>query len=257
LAEWIASAENPLTARVMVNRIWQQMIGRGLVRTADNFGKLGERPTHPELLDHLAARFVESGWSVKQLARAIALSSTFAQTSFVAPEVARTDPENRHVSHANRRRLTYEELRDSLLHLGGRLAQDSATPASADGEDGCRRTMFSPIDRRKIDATAAIFDGPDSKSIVPMRAESTTAAQALFLMNNELTLETAKKLAGELTKDSSLVDDRARFERLWLLALGRPPAPDEVAGLPEFVARHGWERLVQAVLGTNEFTYLD
>jgi hypothetical protein len=257
LADWVASARNPLTARVMVNRIWQQMIGRGLVRSPDNFGKLGERPTHPELLDHLAVRFVESGWSVKSLVRQIALSSTFGQASFASPEVARMDPENVHVSHGNRRRLTYEELRDSLLHLGGKLAEGSATPTTPDGEDACRRTMFSPVDRRKIDATAAIFDGPDSKSIVPMRAESTTAAQALFLLNNELTLETAKKLAGELTKDGSAPDDRKRLERLWLLALGRPPGDDEIAGLPEFVAEHGWERLVQAVLGTNEFTYLD
>jgi len=257
LAEWIASADNRLTARVMVNRIWQQMIGRGLVRSPDNFGKLGDRPTHPELLDHLAMRFVESGWSVKSLVRDIALSSTFAQASFASPDVARDDPENTLVSHANRRRLTYEELRDSLLHLGGGLAEGSATPTTMDGEDACRRTMFSTIDRRKIDATAAIFDGPDSKSIVPMRAESTTAAQALFLLNNGLTLETAKKLAGELKKDSSLADDRRRLEKLWLLALGRPPAEEELAGLSEFVARHGWERLVQAVLGTNEFTYLD
>jgi hypothetical protein len=257
LADWVVSGENPLTARVMVNRIWQQMIGRGLVRTPDNFGLLGEPPTHPELLDHLALRFVESGWSVKTLVREIALSSTFAQASFATPEAAKADPENLYVSHGNRQRLTYEELRDALLHLGGRLTQDSAMPAATEGEDSCRRTMFSANDRRKIDATAAIFDGPDSKSIVPMRAESTTAAQALFLMNNELAVETAKKLAETLRRDSSLVDDRARLERLWLLALGRPPASDEIAGLPEFAAEHGWERLVQAVLGTNEFTYLD
>ncbi len=256
LAEWIVSADNPLTARVMVNRIWQQMIGRGLVRSPDNFGRLGERPTHPELLDHLARRFVDSGWSVKQLIREIALSSTFRQASFTSPEIARNDPENTTVSHMNRRRLTYEELRDSLLQLSNRLVEDDAAAPSTTTDDLCRRTMFDALDRRKTDVTAAIFDGPDSKAIVPIRAETTTAPQALFLMNNPLMLDTAERLAARLAEETS-ADDRQRLENLWLLTLGRPLEEAEAEIALGFIAEHSWERFIQALLGTNEFAYLD
>lgn len=257
LAEWITSAANPLTARVMVNRVWQQMIGRGLVRTLDNFGRLGESPTHPELLDHLAQRFIASGWSVKHLVRDIALSATFRQTSVISPELARTDPDNRAIAHMNRRRLTYEELRDSLLVLGKGLAAETDPETNATKSDGSRRTMFDPLDRRKTDVTAAIFDGPDSKAIVPTRAESTTAPQALFLLNNPLVVDTAKLLAARLSKDPSLTIDRQRVERLWLLTLGRPPESEEVETALSFLAEHSWERFIQALVGTNEFAYLD
>jgi hypothetical protein len=256
LAEWIVAADNPLTARVMVNRIWQQMIGRGLVRSPDNFGRLGERPTHPELLDHLARRFVDSGWSVKQLIRDIALSATFRQASFISPDVARSDPDNTTVSHMNRRRLTYEELRDSLLQLGNRLVEENAAAPNPTTDDFCRRTMFDALDRRKTDVTAAIFDGPDSKAIVPVRAETTTAPQALFLMNNPLMLDTAERLAARLAEEAS-ADDRQRLENLWLLALGRPIEAEEAEIVLAFIARHSWERFIQALLGTNEFAYLD
>lgn len=255
LADWIASPDNPLTARVMVNRVWQQMIGRGIVRSLDNFGKLGERPTHPELLDHLSRRFVDTGWSVKHLARDIALSATFRQASFASPETVRTDPDNRLMSHMNRRRLTYEELRDSLLHLGNQVAEPTASTSSVTTEDLCWRTMYTPLDRRKTDVTAAIFDGPDSKAIVPTRAETTTAPQALFLMNNKLTLETAQRLAVKLTAESD--DEGERLRRLWLSTMGRPPEADEAKIARSFISEHSWERFIQAMLGTNEFAYLD
>lgn len=257
LAEWIASPENPLTARVMVNRVWQQMIGRGLVRSADNFGRLGDQPTHPELLDHLTHRFIASGWSVKQLVRDIALSSTFQQTSFIAPDVARLDPENQLLSHMNRRRLTYEELRDSLLRLGapaGAATESTATPVAATMP---RRTMYEALERRKTDVTSAIFDGPDTKSIVPARAETTSATQALFLMNNPLVISTSKRLADQLTQDKSLTTDQQRVERLWLLTYGRPPEAAELETAQGFVAKYSWERFIQALLGTNEFAYVD
>ncbi|HND52023.1 MAG TPA: DUF1553 domain-containing protein, partial [Pirellulaceae bacterium] len=277
LAEWLTSTDNPLTARVMVNRLWQHMVGRGLVRSPDNFGRLGEPPTHPELLDHLSTRSMASGWSMKRALRDIALSATFRQSSFVDADVARLDPENRLLSRMNRRRLAYEELRDSLLKLkaegvlaagdasGGTAsggaksgaAEASAVSATPKAKTGVRRTLYEPIDRRKVDLTAALFDGPDSKSIVPVRAESTTAPQALFLMNNSLVVDTAKELAARLKQDPTLADDQRRVERLWLLATGRPPEPDEVQLATAFVSRHSWERFVQAVLGMNEFCYLD
>lgn len=256
LAEWIASPENPLTARVMVNRVWQQMIGRALVRSPDNFGRIGETPTHPELLDHLARRFVDSGWSTKKLIRAIALSSTFRQASMVDAEIARTDPDNRLINRMNRRRLTYEELRDSLLRLAN-PDTEARSANEASGMGSLRRTMFEPLDRRKVDVTAAMFDGPDSKSIVPTRVESTTAPQALFLLNNALVLDTAKKLTERLRNDATLTTDAQRLERLWMLTMGRAPAPEEVEMSQSFLAKHSWERFVQAILGTNEFAYLD
>jgi len=257
LAEWIASADNPLTARVMVNRVWQQLIGRGLVRSPDNFGKLGERPTHPELLDHLAQRFIASGWSVKQLVRETVLSATFRQASFVSAEEARLDPDNAAIGHMNRRRLTYEELRDALLRLGRTTSLDApSTPATATTEMP-RRTMYEALDRRKTDVTAAIFDGPDSKAIVPVRAETTTAPQALFLMNNPLVVETAKRLTAQLQKDPSLTTDSQRLQRLWLLTLGREPENEETEIALGFVAKHSWDGFIQALLGSNEFAYLD
>src|SRR5207248_2056498 len=113
LARWVAGADNPLTARVLVNRVWQHLVGEGLVRTPDNFGRLGEPPTHPELLDHLARRFVAGGWSVKRLIREIVLSSTYRQASFARQEVVQIDPQNRLLGRMNRKRLRYESLRDS------------------------------------------------------------------------------------------------------------------------------------------------
>ncbi|MBL8826123.1 MAG: PSD1 domain-containing protein [Planctomycetaceae bacterium] len=256
LAEWITSPDNPLTARVMVNRIWQHLIGQGLVRSPDNFGRLGEPPTHPALLDHLAQRFIKSGWSIKSLVRDIALSATFRQASFTTPEVAQRDPENRQLARMNRRRLTYEELRDSLLRVGGRLLEDDMPPTTPVATGMSLRTMFDPLDRRKTDVTAAVFDGPDSKSIVAVRAESTTASQALFLMNNPLVADTAKRLANQLASES-VGNDRQRVEILWQLTLGRSPAADETQLALDFIAEHSWERFIQALLGTNEFVYLD
>ncbi len=257
LAEWIASAENPLTARVMVNRIWQHMIGRPLVRSPDNFGRLGEKPTHPELLDYLARQFIGSGWSVKSLIREIALSAAFQQSSYVAPEVARIDPENRALSHMNRRRLTYEELRDSLLLLGSYSAQYAEAGTRTVKNAIPHRTMFDAIDRKKPDLTATIFDGPDPRTIVPVRAETTTAQQALYLMNNQFTVNTAKNLSARLANDPLMSTDRQRLDRLWILSLGRTPDATEVQASLEFLAEYDFERLVQAVLGTNEFVYLD
>ena len=252
LAQWIASPDNPLTARVEVNRIWQKLIGEGLVRSPDNFGRLGERPTHPQLLDHLAARFVASGWSVKQLVRAIVLSSAYQQASQVPAELAQADPDNRHIARMNRHRLTYEELRDTLLLLGGRLALEGESASGAQ-----RRTIYESLERRRMNVTAAMFDGPDPKSIVPARAETTTAPQALFLMNNPLVADTAARIAARLAGDASLQTDGQRLEQLWLTVLSRPPAEEESQLALEFIGNYSWERFIQALLGTNEFAYLD
>ena len=284
LAGWLVAPSNPLTARVMANRIWQQMVGRGLVRSPDNFGRLGEPPSHPELLDHLARSFIASGWSVKQLARRIALSATFQQSSLAPPELTREDPDNQWLARMNRRRLTYEELRDSLTRLGVPEPATSNAPKTSDPKTSDpktsdpktsapdiaslpsqakpaaampRRTIFEPLDRRKTDVVAALFDGPDPQAIVAVRAESTTAPQALFLMNNPLVIDASKRLAKQLRDERTLADDVSRLERLWLETLARPITADESTAAAAFLAAQSWESLVQALLASNEFCYID
>jgi roadblock/LC7 domain-containing protein len=259
LADWLASPDHPLVSRVMVNRIWQHLMGRGLVRSPDNFGLLGERPTHPQLLDYLALRFIDSGWSTKRLVREIVLSSTFRQSSRVGTDEYRNDPENERISHYNRRRLTYEEMRDSLLASSGRLAATSVQQPSGSKLTGglLARTAFEPQDRKKANVTSAIFDGPDPKSIVPQRAETTTTPQALFLMNNGLVTESAVALAGRLQDDGSLKTDTDRIRRLWLVLYNRPAAGDEVEMAERFLAENTWEELISALYCTNEFAYID
>ncbi len=249
LAEWIASPDNPLTARVMVNRLWQHLFGAGLVRTPDNFGRLGEAPTHPELLDHLAHRFVASGWSVKRLIREVMLSNTYQQTSFAAPALVKADPENRLLGRVARKRLEYEALRDSVLFVSGQLTHDRAGPA--------RRTLYEPVERGRANAARAMFDGADPLTIVPERAATTTTPQALFLMNSPLASDAARRLAERLQREPALKDDRARVGRAYLLVLGRPPSAEETAIGLDYVARSSWNHYLQVLLCTNEFLYLD
>jgi len=257
LADWITSPDHPLTARVMVNRVWQQIIGRGLVRTPDNFGRLGEPPTHPELLDHLSQRFVDSGWSVKQLVRDVVLSATFRQSSLVEPAVAAADPDNRLLGRMNRRRLTYEELRDTLHHASGQLAPATQSRLASSDADHRLRTVYEPVDRRETNVTAAMFDGADPKTIVAARAETTTAPQALFLMNGPLANETAQQMAGELISNPALAGDEARLERLWLTLFGRRPAADELDEARSFMGRYSLAGLVHVLLAANEMVYVD
>jgi hypothetical protein len=249
LADWIASPDNPLTARVMVNRIWQHLFGQGLVRTPDNFGRLGEAPTHPELLDHLAKRFVTSGWSTKRLIRELMLSNTYQQASFADEEQIAADPENRLVGRRSRKRLEYEALRDSLLFVSGQLASDTTSAR--------RRTLYETIDRKQADATRIVFDGADPLAIVPERATTTTTPQALFMLNNALVSETAAELAQRLTKDVNLKDDGARIAKAYLLLLGRPPSSEEAEIGVDYVGRSSWTHYLQVLLCTNEFLYLD
>jgi hypothetical protein len=249
LADWIASPDNPLTARVMSNRVWQRLFGQGLVRTPDNFGKLGEPPTHPELLDYLARQFVASGWSVKRLIRAVMLSSTYQQSSFTAPALLQSDPENRLLARVSRKRLEYEALRDSILFISGQLARDAVGAG--------RRTLYEPIERGRVNAPQAMFDGASPLGIVPVRAATTTTPQALFLMNSPLASDAASRLAERLHADARLTDDPARLTQAYLLLLGRPPSPEEAQIGLEYVARSSWAHYLQVLLCTNEFLYLD
>ncbi len=249
LADWMADPNNPLTARVMVNRIWLHLFREGLVRTPDNFGMLGEPPTHPQLLDYLAQRFLASRGSVKGLIRDIVLSRAYQQSSGAGPAHIKADPENRLLGRMNRKRLEYEALRDSLLFASGQLG-------AAGGKNALARTLYEPVLRRRIDQTRMMFDGPDPLAIVPARSTTTTAPQALFLLNSPLVAEAAKRLAEHVQRDSAPTN-RSRIKKVYWRIVGRPPADEELRIGEEFLARSSWTNYLQVLFCTNEFSYLD
>jgi hypothetical protein len=261
LADWLASPENPLTARVMVNRIWQHHFGEGLVRTPDDFGERGERPTHPELLDYLAKQFVESGWSVKSLHRLILLSSVYQQSSHADPAVLGRDPENRLLGRMNRRPLEAEAIRDSLLAVAGRLEATRGGPPFTELAVP-RRTLYLLSARTGSNTSdfARLFDGADPASMVGRRGQTTVAPQALFFMNDPFVTKSAKQLAARVASEAA-PDAGARTRRLYALALGRPPTQAELDLGAQLLAptagAHAPERYCHLILCTNEFVYLD
>jgi hypothetical protein len=262
LAKWLASPENPLTARVMVNRIWQHHFGVGLVSTSANFGDMGERPSHPELLDDLAARFIAAGWSVKAMHRLIMLSSVYQQNS--APNAAglAADPENRLLWRANRRRLEAEALRDSLLSVAGRLDRTTGGPGFQDLATP-RRTLYLMAVRTgaKTAEFGSLFDAADCTGIVERRFESIVAPQALFLMNDPSVTELAKALAQRVAREVPEGNDRQRIGRLYEITLGRPPRDVEVEIGLQLVGDpkqpEAWASYCRVILCTNEFLFVD
>jgi mono/diheme cytochrome c family protein len=263
LARAIASPDNPLTARVLVNRVWLGHFGHGLVRTPSDFGTRSDPPTHPELLDWLAAQFVRDGWSVKRLHKRIMLSATYRQSSAVSAEAFKLDPENRLLSHQNRRRLDFEALRDSFLATSGKLDLTAGgkavdlfkTPFTA------RRTVYGLIDRTNLPGTFRAFDvaSPDTHS--PQRFQTTVPTQALFLLNSPFVQEQAKALAARIAEVKGTA---AKGKALYRLALGRDPTKDELALASEFVADDDgkaafgrWPQLAQVLLLSNEFAFVD
>ena len=218
-----------LTARVMVNRIWQHHFGEGLVRTPNDFGARGERPANPELLDWLAARFVESGWSVKAMHRLIMLSSAYQQSGRASPVALAKDPDNRLFGRMNRRRLDAEAIRDSLLAVAGRLDASPGGPAFADLAVP-RRTLYLQSVRTGPSSTGfgRLFDRADPGSIVAVRGESVVAPQALFFLNDPFLSEIARALAARVVREAP-ESNEARIRRLYALVLNRPPAPAELS----------------------------
>ncbi|HEV3122617.1 MAG TPA: DUF1553 domain-containing protein, partial [Isosphaeraceae bacterium] len=262
LARWIARADHPLTARVMVNRIWQHHFGAGLVRTPSNFGKLGERPTHPELLDFLAARFIAEGWSVKAMHRRIMLSSVYQQSSYPSAECVHLDPDNRLLGRTTRRRLEAEALRDSLLFASGRLAQTEGGPAFRALGDP-RRTLYLMTIRSDRSSYGPLFDAADPAAIVDQRTQSTVAPQALFLLNNPMSLEAARALAKRIL-DSPAANTRARIDQLYECLFARLPSEQELSLAMQALdcvgpdrALDDWTAYCQVLLCTNEFMYID
>jgi hypothetical protein len=227
MARAIARKSNPLTARVIVNRVWLHHFGAGLVRTPGDFGTRGEPPTHPELLDYLAWRFMEEGWSIKKLHRLIMLSSTYQQRSDADPRYQRLDPENRLVWRMNRQRLDLEALRDSLLAASGRLVTTMGGPSVELTTEpyARRRAVYGYIDRQNLPSFFRTFDlaSPDATS--PQRYTTTVPQQALFMMNSPFVIEQSRSLARRAAGDGSLP---RRIQQLYRLTYGRWATPDEV-----------------------------
>ncbi len=285
LARWIASPANPLTARVMVNRIWQHHFGRGLVATSDNFGTRGERPSHPELLDWLAARFVESGWSMKAMHRLMVLSAAYRmrneENSTLLP----------------RRRLSAEELRDAMLAVSGKL--DRAPGSNDSGEflvskaenigamilpnrvaaddpyytTFAKRSIYLPVVRNMLPDVLALFDAADPNGVTAQRNETTVASQSLFLLNSPFVRDQSRAFAERLLADKSLSDPQ-RIEQAHRFAFGRTASADEQTQATEFLVAYlktpsiqsrpeperrlaAWQSYCQSLLCANEFLYVE
>jgi cytochrome c553 len=270
LADWLTSPDNPLTARVAVNRIWQHLFGAGLVRTVDNFGMAGEVPSHPELLDHLALRFRAGGWSVKALVRSLVLSRAYRMSSSGQAGAA-IDPDNRLLWRANRRRLEAECLRDAMLSAAGRLDRRLGGPTVRKGTtseygyvfDGTRRSVYLPVFRNRLPDLFEVFDFADPNLVTGRRTVSTTAPQALYLLNSPFVMEQARHTARSLLSSPEL-DDAGRLDRLYRLTLGRLPAPAEraivltsVAGAEGEHRLAAWERVCHALFACLDFRHLN
>ncbi len=259
LARAIASPDNRLTARVMANRIWLHHFGKGIVGTPSNFGVMGDRPTHPKLLDYLATRLVDGGWSVKALHREILLTDAYQRGSRDLPASQEADPENRLLWRANRRRLDAESLLDSMLYVSGRLSTAVGGPPQAWDEVGTRaRTIYGFVSRRRLDVRLGLFDFPNPNRTSPRRFGTNTPLQGLFFLNSDLLIAQAESLAGRLEKEAGSGTD-ARIRLGYLLVFGRAPTSEELALNRRFAdsADGAWPRLAQTWLSSNEFRYVN
>jgi hypothetical protein len=258
LAKWVASPNNPLTARVMVNRIWQHHFGEGLVRTPNNFGKLGEAPTHPELLDWLAHEFVASGWSIKAMHRLILRSATYQQQTSGAEAGGGKDLENRLFGRQNRRKLTAEELRDAILVVSGALDRKLGGPSVADLSSP-RRTLYITTVRSDRSTYQMLFDGADPTGIAEKRIDSVIAPQALWLMNHPFALGQSKAIAARLEREGPS-DAAGRVDWICRQLYGRAAEAEEVKAVVEILLANSkleWEQICQTLLCANEFIYVD
>ena len=278
LADWITSPANPLTARVIVNRVWSHVFGRGLVDTPDDFGRMGSKPSHPELLDDLAARFVEGGWSVKALIRELMLSRAYRMSSASRPDATAVDPSNSLLWRANRKRLEAEAVRDAVLALGGSLdtapregspVADLAKDITPQGrevgrkhflselkDDSTCRSLYLPVVRGAQMPMMQCFNAADPGQVIGARSASITPAQSLLLMNSDLVMEQARRMAVRVAAAGS--SDEERITRVWLAAYGRAPSSGERESAGRYLAgvqdrSEAWSRLCHALMQSGEF----
>ncbi len=271
LADAIVAADNPLAPRVFVNRVWHHLFGRGIVASVDTFGAMGEQPSHPELLDYLAGRFREEGWSLKKLVRQLVRSRAFRLAASPTASAAAADPTNRLVSHWQLRRLEGEAIRDSLLTVSGLLDNKQFGPSA--GDKANRRSIYVPVLRNVEEPFLSVFDPPSTQSTQGRRDISHAPAQTLVLFNGDLARRCSEATARALLADPELAGAQARIEWLFIRSLGRPPTAEERAGsmawLKAEAARRGldpaaaaaslplWGDLVHAVLNLEEFIHVN
>ena len=270
-ARWLTDPRHPLPARVIVNRVWHYHFGQGLVTTPSDFGAGGTPPTHPELLDWLAARFMAEGWSLKALHRQIVNSSTFRQSSEFHAKAAAIDADNQWLWRFQPRRLEAETLRDAMLAVSGRLnthmggpsfrlykytVDNVATYFPMDQFDAStyRRTVYAESARSIRTELLSVFDCPDSSLPEPRRVVTTSPLQALSLLNHSFTIDMAEAFAKRVTAEAS--DGPRRIERAFVLAFGRIPTAEESASAAGFVETHGLPALARALFNANEFLYV-
>jgi Protein of unknown function (DUF1549)/Protein of unknown function (DUF1553)/Planctomycete cytochrome C len=263
LADWLTKPENPLTARVAVNRVWQQHFGRGLVATSSDFGHLGEQPSHPELLDWLTKRLIADGWRFKPLHREIVLSQTYRESA-MKPIVV--DPENLMLGHTAVRRLEAEQVRDALLSITGKL--DLTVGGPSVGSDHPRRSVYTKVKRNTRDPLFELFDTPESFTSTSQRLVTTSPLQALLMVNSPFMVRQAEAFAGRVRKENPS-DETARLDAAYRLAFGRPPTESErrraIAFLDEQAKRMkvgdaraaAWTDLCHVLLNASEFLYVD
>ena len=280
LAAWLASPDHPLTSRVIVNRLWHWRFGQGLVRTPNNFGIMGERPTHPALLDYLARRFARNGWSWKAMHRLMMLSNTYQMGSRVSDEAWAKDSGNRLWSRFNRRRLTVEEMRDSLLALDGSLdlSMGGALTESLDSygfenayldpDETRRRTVYLPIYRNRMPSLLTLFDFADPSTSIAVRPKTNIAPQGLYFLNSGFVQERSQALASYLLQ-LDLPGDAGRVEKAYWIALTRKPQPQEVDEALDYLAGYPvaddnsdlplerWRSFCRLLLGSNEYHYVN
>jgi hypothetical protein len=272
LARWMVDPQNPLPARVMVNRLWQYHFGRGIVATPSDFGKMGIPPTHPELLDWLAVEFVENGWSIKHVQKRIVMSATFRQSSEPQPEAMRKDAENHlHWRYAPRR-IETEPLRDAILAVSGNLDSAMGGPGfdlfapnsnyvkvyNSKVEFGpaeWRRMIYQSKPRLRLDDTFGAFDCPDGGQVTPARNVSTTPLQALNLLNSPFIMEQADIFAKRLRNEAGIQVSQ-QIDRAFLLAFGREPSPAEKRAAMEMIQSEGLPIFCRALFNANEFIYI-
>jgi hypothetical protein len=278
LAKWVVDADNPLTARVMANRIWHYHFGRGIVGTPNDFGRMGERPTHPELLDYLANEFVASGWSIKHVHRLILLSSTYRQSSAAANAAAlEKDPDNKLLWRFNRQRLEAEEIRDAMLSVSGQLNPTEGGPSvivpidpdlvhalykpwqwsvTPDPAEHNRRSAYLFSKRNLHLPFLEVFDAPEAQVSCPRRESSTHAPQALELLNGDFSNRQADAFAARLLAEVGKGHAR-QVELAYRLATGRPPAPNEKQLALEFLKTQPLREFALAMFNLNAFLYVN
>jgi len=272
LAEWIAGDDNPLTARVLVNRIWQHHFGVGWVDTPNDFGRNGSRPTHPELLDWMASELIAKGWSVKAIQRQILLSATWRQSSAPRADALRVDAGSRLLWRFPPRRLEAEAVRDGILHLSGALNPSRGGPSyhllEVDRENvyhyhpkenfgptEFRRMVYAYKVRMEQDDVFGAFDCPDGSLVVPRRSVSTTALQALNLFNSRFVMDQSEVLAERLRQEVG-ADPARQITRAWQLAFNRPPSARELRDAQALAADHGLASVARALFNANEFLFI-